>query len=79
MKNPHILAYMIIDQVLSDGMKTHPNDDWRNEPQDKHLDKAMRHILTHKLVRDGHQKPNGENHLHHALTRIAMAIAQEKK
>jgi hypothetical protein len=47
------------------------------EPQDNHLDKAVRHIMTHKLIRDGNQAPDGEMHLKNALTRMAMALAQE--
>jgi hypothetical protein len=77
MNEPHDLAGEVVGRVLREGTKTHNGEAWRDEPQDKHLDKAVRHIMTHKLIRDGHQASDGENHLEFALARIAMALAQE--
>lgn len=47
-----------------------------DEQQDMHIQKGVRHALTHQLIRDGHIPDNGENHLELALTRIAMALVQ---
>jgi hypothetical protein len=34
----------------------------------------LRHVLTYKLIRDGNQKRDGEEHLKLAITRLAMAL-----
>ncbi len=73
MIDPAELAKAIVTEVLVEGAKTHGGEDWRAEPTDKHLDKGLRHVLTWRLMRDGHQKPDGEDHLKNALTRLAMA------
>ena len=50
---------------------------WENEDEDEHLNKAVRHILTYQLIRDGHHDPTGEACLNNAITRLAMAIAKK--
>jgi hypothetical protein len=68
-----------IERILlsKDRTSKHPPYTWKDEDEDEHLNKAVRHILTYQLIRDGHQKPDGENHLDNAITRLAMAIAQK--
>lgn len=67
------------EQILlsPDRINKHPPYTWEDEDEDEHLNKAIRHILTYQLIRDGHQNPTGEAHLNNAITRLAMAIAKK--
>ncbi len=76
MSDPRTIAWHAVDEMIMEGLKKHDPDAWRTEPQDNHLDKAVRHIMTYKLIRDGNQKPDGEMHLRNALCRLAMALTQ---
>ena len=69
-----------IETILlsTDRTSKHSPYTWKDETEDEHLNKAARHILTHQLIRDGHQKEDGEEHLNNAITRLAMAIAKRK-
>ena len=49
-----------------------------DETQDEHLRKASRHITTFQLIRDGQSHEDGEDHLHNAICRLSMAVAQRK-
>lgn len=71
------IAINAITKTLKEGAKKPRPCHWLDESQDMHLDKGTRHVSTFRLIRNGHQESNGENHLELALTRIAMAIAQE--
>lgn len=69
---------------MSEGLRQgHKLDAWRAEPQDNHLDKAMRHALTYRLMRDGNSPDpdsGGEDrlaHLRRALCRLALVLSQE--
>jgi len=65
--------------LLSEGRTSkHPPYTWLDEPQDEHLRKASRHITTYQLIRDGQSLKDGEDHLHNAITRLSMAIAQRE-
>lgn len=61
----------------------HQQDAWRAEPQDNHLDKALRHALTFRLMRDGNSPEPDEKgedrlaHLERALCRMALVLSQE--
>lgn len=67
------------DILLSeDRTSKHDPYTWINEDEDEHLRKAARHITTYQIIRDGHQEPDGEDHLNNAITRLAMAIAKQK-
>lgn len=78
MIDPREAAWKAVDDMMSEGLKKHVADKWRVEPQDNHLDKAVRHIMTYKLIRDGNQKPDGEpNHLRNAVCRAVMALVQD--
>lgn len=70
------LAASTVHKVLQAGAKKPRPCHWKDEDVEMHLNKAIRHICTHRLMRDGHQEPNGENHLELALTRVAMALYQ---
>lgn len=74
-----LVAFLTCRELLEQGLKQgHHAESWRDEPQDNHLDKAVRHIMTYKLIRDGNQIPDNEScHLKNALCRIAMALCQE--
>lgn len=68
-----------ISKILlsKDRTSKHPPYTWKDEDEDEHLNKALRHILTHQLIQSGHQKPDKEEHLNNAITRLSMAIAKE--
>jgi len=69
-------AFLTVREVMAEGLKKHAQDSWRFEPEDNHLDKSARHILTAKLIRDENSPPDGENHLRNALCRLSMAVAR---
>jgi hypothetical protein len=77
LSDPRWVAWDAVDQMMTEGLKKHRAEGWRAEPQDNHLDKAVRHVMTFKLIRDSNQKPDGENHLRNALCRLAFALNQE--
>jgi hypothetical protein len=53
----------------------YPPFNWTTEPEDAHLEKGMRHLLTYKLQRDGQQKLDGEDHFMLGICRITMAYS----
>jgi hypothetical protein len=61
-------ALLAIGQVMHDGARTHPFDDWNDRPVDYHIGRAVRHI---RLYNEGDES---EPHLRHAATRLLMAI-----
>jgi hypothetical protein len=75
---------MFVEEAVSkillseDRTSKHPAWTWLDEDEDEHLDKAIRHILTYKIIREGYQKPDGENHLDNAVTRLAMAVTRKR-
>jgi len=72
-----VIEEAITKILLSDDRTSkHPPYTWMDEDEDEHLRKAARHIMTYQIIRDGHQKQDGENHLHNAITRLAMALAK---
>lgn len=74
-----LTAFLTCRELLEQGLRQgHMAESWRDEDQNNHLDKAVRHIMTYKLIRDGNQKPDNEScHLKNALCRVAMALCQE--
>lgn len=82
--DPADVAADVVREIMSTGLKQgHQQDAWRVEPQDNHLDKALRHALTFRLMRDGNSKePDAEGedriaHLKRALCRMALVLTQE--
>ena len=63
--------------LLSDSrISKHKPWTWKDESEDGHLNKALRHILTYQIIRDGEQTDDNEDHLANALTRLTMAITK---
>jgi hypothetical protein len=76
--NPQALAYLTIAEMQDIGLaKGHQLEAWKTEPLNNHLDKACRHILTYKLIKEGNSPDDGEMHLKNAITRLAFALYQE--
>lgn len=68
-------AIKIVQEVLKVGSLKHPPCSWRKETWEHHLSKAHGHI--HNILYDG--QVIGENHLAHALCRLAMAVAVKEQ
>lgn len=69
-------AQAIVAQVMSSNTQ-HAPDAWlRRDQMDKHLDKALRHVCTARLIRDGHEHNHEgvDGHLRNAVTRLMMAL-----
>jgi len=75
--HPAEMAFQAVESTMFKGTTRTDRPDWRHEEQDYHLDRAIRHICTYRVMRDGSQKPDGDNHLKLALTRLAMALAKD--
>ncbi len=76
------LAKKAIITTLHEGKKHHRQDDFSTRDPNFHLDRAIRHICTARLIRDKHQDMDLEGvagHLGRALTRLAMAMHQENQ
>ena len=58
MTDPRDIAWKAIDEVIAVGLTKHVAEGWRDEPQDFHLDKGCRHLMTYKLIRNGHIPPD---------------------
>lgn len=72
------LAKTAIIETLHEGKKKHSPNEFLTHP-DYHIFRAIRHLSTAMLIRDGHQPTDKEGtrgHLRRALTRVAMAIHQ---
>jgi hypothetical protein len=67
-------VYEIQEKGLAQG---HPVCAWKTEPINNHIDKAIRHLCTAKLIREGNQSPDGENHFKNALCRVVFALCQD--
>lgn len=77
--DPRYAAFQAIASVMAIGsVKDGRDESWRDKPQYFHLTKAIRHATTHLMQRMGVIEPDGENHLKLAITRLAMALTQEK-
>jgi hypothetical protein len=75
--DPRQVAAFAVDEMIAEGLKKHADEAWRTQSASMHIDKAIRHVITHRLIKDGHQPPDGETHLMNAITRLAMALTQE--
>lgn len=64
----------IVATIAAGSNKDGRGDDWRDRPQHYHITKAIRHATTALMILLKVTRPDGENHLHLALTRLAMAI-----
>lgn len=68
---PH--AALAIVSVFEEGAAAYPRDDWMLLPVEFHVAKAELHLYR---LREGNQD---ERHLHHALTRLAMAVEIQQR
>ena len=72
---PAGLAARVIEKVMDKGSsKTGKDDSWKQATMNYHLDRAIRHAITYKLIAEGNQEPDGERHLELAMTRLAFAL-----
>lgn len=60
------IAYDTVIQTMQEGEKSHPNDDWQNVDIMEHFRHALDHLANWEL------DENDEDHLAHAITRLAM-------
>ena len=75
MKQPAVeAAAAVIETMRRGSSKDGNNDDWRKREIMYHLSKAQAHLATHIKKMHDPRAADGENHLHLALTRIAMAL-----
>lgn len=77
--DPAEIAAQTVREVMAEGLKKHVAGAWEDEDPRMHCQKAIRHLTTFLLMLDGHQEPDGENHLKLAITRAALALAQDKE
>lgn len=60
------LAYGTVLQTMIEGEKTHPDNDWQNVDIMEHFRHAIDHLASWEL------EENDEDHLAHAITRLAI-------
>ena len=74
-------AIKIIAQVLADNKGKYPVGNWKKVPIEEHLDHAEKHLFHYNFCNENKINENDteEPHLHHALTRLAMAAELEMK
>jgi hypothetical protein len=71
-------AFAVIGQVLDDNEEKHGNHaKWRRISVNVHVSHAYQHLEQYLRTFSGH--PATEDHLAHALTRLAMAICVRGK
>lgn len=80
----HILQYPPFDafwtcqEVMVEGLGKHKKNSWLFENPNNHALKSARHSTTYVMIKDGHSKPDGEDHSRYALCRAAMLVSQKK-
>lgn len=70
-------AAATIRNIIVSGRRKHVRDSFVHVAPDFHLDRAIRHICSAKLMRDGNQRADEDGvdgHLENALARVAMAV-----
>lgn len=78
-KHPAVEACRVIVDVIKRGSPTEgSNELWRDRGANYHIRKALGHLWKWDAEQAG-KAPDGENHIHNALTRLAMAICCEQK
>ena len=73
---PSVTAFQCIERIMRENTANgkHTEDEWRGEPEDEHVMKAVRHLQTYLIQKYGHEKADGEDHRRNALARVAMAL-----
>jgi len=74
--DPRWVAFCAVEKMMNEGLKKHQQHVWRTEPHFNHVGKGIRHGITHQLIAEGNQPPDGESHLENAITRYAFALCQ---
>lgn len=75
MKHPAETAWDVIDGIMHKGSsKDGCNETWRDRDIMYHLSKAQAHLATHIKQTIDPRTADDENHLHLAITRLAMAL-----
>ncbi len=73
------LAERTVAQILEAGRKQGHQPDNFQQDADYHLDRAIRHAMTYRLMRDANQLEDSEGyrgHLERAVTRLVMALSR---
>ncbi len=60
------IAHDTVLRTMQEGEQTHPGNEWQQQPEIYHLIHATTHIASAGL------KDTSEDHIGHALTRLAM-------
>lgn len=75
-KEPTVEACLAIVETMGAGStKDGINESWRGKSPMYHLSKAQAHLATHIRNLHDSRKADDENHIHEAITRIAMALS----
>jgi hypothetical protein len=79
MTDPKYAAFQAVAETMARGSDKDGRDEsWREKDAMYHLSKAQAHLATHIKHRFDPRGKDDENHLRLALTRLAMALAQEE-
>ena len=62
-------AVRIVAEVMTDALKDHDRDGWRELPREAHVARALRHLALYSAG------DTSEDHLKHAACRCLMAIS----
>jgi hypothetical protein len=74
-EDPKYAAFQAVAEVMALGSSKDGKDDsWREKPINYHLDRGIRHAITYKLIAEGNQILDGEDHLKLAITRLPFAL-----
>lgn len=75
-------ALGIVDGIVDKSAAGHEPDEFLSRSPEYHEDKALRHLMTSRLMRRGDIPPDSEGadgHLHRAITRLVMAERRHQK
>jgi hypothetical protein len=79
LEDPRYASFQAIVQIMALASDKDGRDEsWRQKPGFFHITKAIRHATTHLMKKMGVTEDDGEDHLKLAITRLAMALTQEK-
>jgi hypothetical protein len=68
-------ALKVVQQVMREGARKHPANDWKQRSVDFHMRRAQLHL---SLLRNG-DRATSEDHLSHAATRLLMAVTLRER
>lgn len=77
---PGAFASQIITRIIGKGSsKDGHGDAWRNKTAMFHLMKGLAHLVLHMKEKYCFMEPGKENHLHLAMSRLALAACIEHR